>query len=73
MKRKKPWITFLNDLDDYLYDDGWYVNGKYIKNRNYPEGDYESVIQYLIDHCYEKDEAVKIVNDLMYEKNDTGT
>lgn len=69
----KSWFVFLNDLDDYLYKDGWYVNGRYIKKRNYPEGDYESVIQYLTEHCYEKNEATKIVNSLMYEKNDTET
>lgn len=63
----KPWSKFLYDLDGYLYEHGWYVQGNRIKDRNYPEGSYESIVQYLTDHCYEEDEAEIIVYNLKYE------
>lgn len=61
---KTQWKQFLDDLDDYLYDHGWYCQGRRIKDRNFTEGDYQSVIDYLTCHCYEKQDAVFIVYKL---------
>jgi len=61
---KTKWEIFLDNLDDYLYGDGWYVQGKRIKGRNFRENDYQSIIDYLTCHCYEKQDSVFIVYKL---------
>ncbi len=50
---------FLGDLDDYLSSEGWHINGRRIIYRGLST--HEAVAQYLFDHCYEKAEAVEIV------------
>jgi len=49
---------FLDALDQYLYDQGWYINGFYIKQKCKTFAEAE---QYLIDHCYTKTESAEIV------------
>lgn len=62
---QEKWFKFLNDLNDYLYHQGWYINGKLIileyKDR---WGDYDGVERYLHNHCYSKTEAKRIVSTL---------
>ena len=67
--KDKEWSKFLDDLAAHLYNAGWYVQGRRIKERNYPDGDYESIILYLANHCYSEDEARQIVTQLSYENS----
>lgn len=53
---------FLADLDDFLYSEGWYVQGRRIIKRNLST--YETVEKYLFDHCYDREEAAGVVNKI---------
>lgn len=66
---KNNWQKFLDYLDNYLYNDGWYVQGKRIKDRNYHENDYEGIIQYLTYHCYTKSKSKYIIKQFLKRKN----
>jgi len=55
---------FLERLDDYLYDHGWYTNGYYIKQKCQS---YQDVEKYLTEHCYEAAESAVIVRKLKEE------
>jgi len=68
----KPWNQFLDDLDDYLWSQGWAARGAAIKQRvgdgRIEEGNYAQVILYLTGHCYEIKEATEIVIMLKNER-----
>ena len=55
---------FLDTLDDYLYSQGWYINGYYIKKKCQT---YDQVEQYLIDHCDGETKAREIVARIKLE------
>lgn len=52
---------FLDAMDAYLIEDGWYINGKYIREKCKT---FEDVEQYLFEHCYSRMESKMIVASL---------
>lgn len=52
---------FLNLLEDYLYEQGWYVNGRYIREKCFT---YMAVEDYLEAHCYSRAKSKEIVEDI---------
>jgi len=55
---------FLDRLDDFLYDHGWYINGRYIKQNC---NSYADVEKYLTEHCYNAEESKRIIKRLQEE------
>lgn len=55
---------FIERLDDYLYERGFYTNGYYIKQKC---KSYQDVEKYLTEHCYEPSESAEIVKKLREE------
>ena len=51
---------FLNLLEDYLYEQGWYVNGRYIREKYFT---YMAVEDYLEAHCYSRPKSKEIVEN----------
>ena len=49
---------FLNLLDDYLYNHGWYINGWYIREKCFT---YLAVEDYLEEHCYSRAKSKEVV------------
>ena len=54
---------FLDRLDDYLYERGFYVNGRYIKKCT----SYEEVEKYLISRCYNVEDSKSLIKKLREE------
>lgn len=52
---------FLDAIDDYLYKEGWFINGHYIKLKCKT---FDEVTEYLVQHCYSQWEAEDIVAKL---------
>ena len=63
-KEYQHFNRFLDRLDDYLYDQGWYTNGEYIKQKC---KDYQEVETYLTEHCYGAFESKRIVEQIKSE------
>jgi len=55
---------FLERLDEYLYERGFYINGYYIRKNCQS---YEDVQKYLTKHCYDDSESANIVRKLKEE------
>jgi len=56
--RQANFNDFLEALGDYLYKQGWYVNGQYIKQKCKT---YKEVEDYLEEHCYSRPKSKQIV------------
>lgn len=55
---------FLDRLDEYLHNHGWYINGDSIRQKCHS---YQEVKEYLTRHCYDTDESVRIIHRLREE------
>lgn len=62
MNNKTEFERFLDLLDDYLYSEGWYVQGTFIKQRGFVT--YKEVEDYLVEHCYSRKEAQEIIQGI---------
>ena len=62
------WLEFINDLDDYLWSVGWAARGTAIKQRcedkRIKTGNYEQIIDYLTEHCYERKQAEDLIRKI---------
>lgn len=57
-EKRKRFDLFVDNLDDYLYLRGWYVNGSYIREKCHTLADVE---EYLTNHCYSRIESKRII------------
>jgi hypothetical protein len=61
MMKNKYFEKFLDGIDDYLYEQGWYINGRCIREQC---KSFEEVEAYLSDHCFSKAESHEVVSKL---------
>ena len=61
LSERNHFNRFLDAIDDYLYGEGWYINGRCIRQKCKT---FEEVEKYLFEHCYSKIESRGIVSKL---------
>lgn len=52
---------FLTLLDEFLYSQGWYTNGWYIREKCHT---YEEIENYLEEHCYSRAKSKEVVETI---------
>ncbi len=60
----KLFSRFLDRLSDYLYENGWYSNGYYIRRDCHS---FVEVEKYLTKHCFNKKVSAELVKKLKTE------